>query len=184
MFFYATLSKDMQYVALLRGINVGGNRKVPMATLKHVFETLGAKNVRTYINSGNVLFEAPKTLLPRIQPALKKAFGFEIPTLTRDAKNIQALCKKLPANYTNDTEQRTEILFLWDAYDKKASLKLAPIKEGIDHLTYIPGTLVWNFKRAHATKSGMHEFIGTELYKHMTARNINTVRKLNAMMND
>ncbi len=66
-----------KYVALLRGINVGGNKKVEMAKLKQVFEKLGYANVSTYINSGNVIFEskiAPKT--ENVGKVLKKTFWF------------------------------------------------------------------------------------------------------------
>ncbi len=171
-----------KYVALLRGINVGGNKKVEMPKLKKTFESLGFSNVSTYINTGNVIFETDKKdLNTLIEKALLKTFGFEIRIVIRDAKNIQSLCKALPSQFTNDTEQKTDILFLWDEYDSKKSINLITTTN-VDTLKYIDGAMVWNVKRYDLKKSGMQKFIGTVIYKNMTARNVNTVRKLGELI--
>ncbi|MFZ2593445.1 MAG: DUF1697 domain-containing protein [Minisyncoccia bacterium] len=171
-----------KYVALLRGINVGGNNKVEMPKLKKLFESLGFLNVSTYLNTGNAIFETDKKDLQTIiEKALCKAFGFEIRVVLRDAENIHNLCKALPSHFTNDTEQKTDILFLWDEYNSKKSLSLIKTSD-VDTLEYIDGSIVWNVKRESYAKSGMGKFIGTVVYKNMTARNINTVRKLNELM--
>lgn len=171
-----------RYIALLRGINVGGNKKVEMPKLKKAFESLKFSNVSTYINTGNVIFETDKKDVEAlIEKALLKTFGFEIRVVVRDAKNIQKICKALPAEWTNGTEQKTDILFLWDKYDDKKSISLIETTS-VDVLKYIDGVIAWNVSRQDLKKSGMHKFIGTVIYKHMTARNINTVRKLNELM--
>lgn len=166
------------YVALLRGINVGGNKKVDMKKLKQMFETLGYKNVSTYINSGNVVFRSKRDDFSKLPKTLEKAFGFPIEVVVRDGKNIQMLASKIPAAWTNDKKQRTDVIFLWEGYDSKKSLQLVKVNPEVDELRYLPGAIVWHFDRAFYKQSKMHDFIGTELYKHMTARNINTVRKL------
>lgn len=174
----------MVYVALLRGINVGGNSKVEMKKLKAVFEKLGFENVSTYINSGNVIFGTTKkenSLVSEIEKALKKEFGFEIRVVVRNAKNIASLCKDIPKNYQNDAKQKTDILFLWDEYDNKKSLDLIKATD-VDNLSYADGAIVWNVEKAKLNKSGMKKFIGTTIYKNMTARNVNTVRKLAELM--
>jgi uncharacterized protein (DUF1697 family) len=172
-----------KYVALLRGINVGGNNKVEMLKLKKVFESLGFEHVSTYINSGNVIFETDKKdLEPLIEKTLKKVFGFELRIVIRDAKNIKKLCNDIPKSWLNDTDQRTDVLFLWDEFNSKKSVPLIKTTE-VDTLKYIDGAIVWNVKRKDVTKSGLKKFIGTLLYKNMTARNINTVRKLNELLN-
>lgn len=168
----------MKYVALLRGINVGGNNKVGMKKLKEVFEHLGYANVSTYINSGNVLFESDKKDFSRIEPALKKSFGFAITVVIRDAKNIEKLCKAIPKDWENNTEQKTDILFLWDEFDNKKSIGFIKTNKDVDVLKYISGSIIWHIKRKDYSKSGMSKFIGGIIYKNMTARNINTVRKL------
>lgn len=171
----------MQYVALLRGINVGGNKKVEMKKLAAVFTELGYTDVRTYINSGNVIFSSSKKDFACIEPALKHTFGFPIEVIVRDAKNITSLVKKIPKEWSNDTKQRTDVIFLWEGYASKKSLTLIKQKP-VDTLIYIDGAVVWNLERTDVNKSGMRDFIGTEVYKHMTARNINTVRKLSELM--
>jgi uncharacterized protein (DUF1697 family) len=100
----------------------------------------------------------------------------------RDAKNIQKLCKEIPAEWTNDKDQRTDVLFLWDEFDKKTTLDVIAKNPSVDTLIYSKGAIVWNIKRNDYKKSGLHKFIGTPVYKNMTARNINTVRKLAELM--
>jgi uncharacterized protein (DUF1697 family) len=171
----------MKYVALLRGINVGGNKKVEMQKLAKVFIQMGYSDVRTYINSGNVIFSSQNKDFTQIEPALKKTFGFSIEVVVRDAKNIAALVKKIPKTWGNDTEQKTDVIFLSEEYASKKSLSLIKQKS-VDTLIYIDGAIVWHLMRKDYTKSGMHDFIGTKVYKHMTARNVNTVRKLNEFL--
>jgi uncharacterized protein (DUF1697 family) len=171
----------MKYVALLRGINVGGNKKVEMQKLAKVFTEMGYGDVRTYINSGNVIFSSKNKDFTQIEPTLAKAFGFSIEVVVRDANNIRALVKKIPKAWSNDTEQKTDIIFLWKGYASKKSLNLIKQKP-VDTLMYIDEAIVWHVMRKDYTKSAMHDFIGTEVYTHMTARNVNTVRKLNELM--
>lgn len=172
----------MKYVALLRGINVGGNNKVEMPKLRKVFEDLGYLNVLTYINSGNVIYDANETNATLIERALKKNFKFDIRVVVRDVKSMQKLCKAIPEEWGNDPEQKTDILFLWDEYDSKKSLALIKTNKDVDNLLYISGAIVWNVSRKDYNKSGMNKFIGTPVYKHMTSRNVNTTRKLLELM--
>ena len=172
---------NMRYVALLRGINVGGNKKVDMKKLTKVFTEMGYTDVQTYINSGNVIFSSHKKDFTKIEPTLKKAFGFAIEVVVRDASAIRALVKKIPKQWSNNTEQKTDIIFLWEGYTSKKTLSLIKQKP-VDTLMYIDGAIVWHVLRKDYTKSGMRDFIGTEVYKHMTARNVNTVRKINELL--
>ncbi len=175
----------MTYIALLRGINVGGNKKVEMSKLKKVFEDLGFVNVTTYINSGNVIFDSSNTnqstIDSKIEEGIAKTFGFSIPVVIRTVQNIQDLAKAIPANWNNDTNQKTDILFLWEKFDSKETIKQIKTNPDVDELIYLPGAIVWHLNKKDYTKSGMHKFIGTEVYKNMTARNINTVRKLSTL---
>ncbi|MES2087584.1 MAG: DUF1697 domain-containing protein [Patescibacteria group bacterium] len=175
-----------KYVALLRGINVGGNSKVEMPRLRKVFEALGFKNVSTYINSGNVIFDGKERghleLAQEIEKALQDHFGFAVRSVVRNAKNIEKISKNIPLDWTNDTKTKTDILFLWEEFDTKSSLNLIVAHPEVDKLKYIDGAIIWSLDRKGYTKSGMRKFIGTPLYKHMTARNVNTVRKLASLM--
>ena len=105
-------------------------------------------------------------------------------TIVRDEKNIRAIEKAVPKDWSNDAKQRTEVMFLWDEYAKKSTLKLITVNQDIDTLLYARGAIIWHITdREQYTKSGLRKFIGTEVYKHMTARNVNTVRKLISLMN-
>lgn len=169
----------MKYIALLRGINVGGNHKVEMKKLKAIFESMGYTDVSTYINSGNVFFtsssNAKKDLL-KIEQVLKKTFGFAIPVVVQDQKTIQNIAKAIPSKWKNDTDQKTDVLFLFKEFDKKISLNLLMRKKGIDSVIYIPGAIIWNIHRKDYSKSGMYKLIGTPLYKNATIRNVNSLR--------
>ncbi|NTV41179.1 MAG: DUF1697 domain-containing protein [Candidatus Moranbacteria bacterium] len=175
-----------KYLALLRGINVGGNNKVEMLKLKNIFESLGFFNVVTYINSGNVIFITANkdidALTRKIETTLKKKLGFEVKILLRSSDNVQLLVEKIPRKWKNDAEQRTDVLFLWDEYDNKNTISLTQSNPDVDELRYFPGAIVWNLKRSNYSKTGMRKFIGTPVYKNMTARNINTVRKIADLM--
>jgi len=77
----------MKYVALLRGINAGKERRIEMKKLRSLFESLGFSNVSTYINSGNIIFESAESQIDisrKIELSLRKEHGFEIPTLVKN----------------------------------------------------------------------------------------------------
>jgi uncharacterized protein (DUF1697 family) len=175
----------MIYVALLRGINVGGKTKVEMAKLKATFEVLSCTDVLTYINSGNVIFRDDRSaneLVPLIEKSILADFDLPVPVVLRDSANIQKLCQEIPQEWTNDSEQRTDVMFLWNNIDDKDILKKIIIKPAIENVRYIDGALVWNIGRQNVTKGGGIKLIKTDLYKHLTIRNINTVRKLKEIM--
>lgn len=172
-----------KYVALLRGINVGGSKKVDMKKLKKVFLELGFEGVSTYINSGNVIFSsAARPEEAAVESSLNKYFGFNIPVVVRAGESIIRLAKILPTGWRNDGEQKTDVLFLRDSYDNKKSLNLIEAVPGVDNFLYARGAIVWNINRKDYGRSGMNKFIGSELYRNMTARNINTVRKFSDLL--
>lgn len=172
-----------RYIALLRGINVGGNNKVDMKVLQRSFEAMGFGEVSTYINSGNVLFSAESDVdSEKIERRLAKDFGFPIRVLVREGKRLTEIVSKVPPEWVNDKEQKTDVLFLWPGYDSKKSVELIVHNQEVDDLLYVAKAIVWHIDRKCYNKSGMHTFIGTEVYKNMTARNINTVRKLASLL--
>lgn len=173
-----------EYVALLRGINVGGKAKVEMPRLKKVFEGLGCRNVSTYINSGNVIFNDDRKadeLAPLIEAAIEEEFKLAVPVVVRDRKNIEMLAKKIPADWDNKV-RRTEVMFLWKDVDNKEAVKHVAINPAVEKLMYLPGALVWSVDRKHYKQGSGAKIIRSEVYKKMTGRNINTVRKLNELM--
>lgn len=178
----------MIYVALLRGINVGGKNKVAMAQLKLVFESLGFTKVKTYINSGNVIFcdidHTFAELAPLIEQAIEDDFGFHVHVVVRSLPEIQTIAKTLSKTWVNDQDMKCDVIFLWEEVDNKKVLEQLVIKPGIDDVQYVAGAILWRVDRADASKSGLMKIIGTDLYKKMTIRNANTLRKLLILMQE
>src|SRR6187551_991533 len=173
---------SMVYVAPLRGINVGGKAMVSMAGLKACFETLGLADVKTYINSGNVIFREPEksteTLTKQIESALQTAFKLDIKVLLKTHDEFKSLVAQIPETWENDSGTKCDVMFLWPAVDSPDVLEKLPINSEIEEIRYVPGAVLWRIERAKATKSRVTRIIGTNLYKQITIRNANTVRKL------
>jgi uncharacterized protein (DUF1697 family) len=176
----------MRYVALLRGINVGGRSRVEMPRLKALFEGLGLGAVRTYINSGNVLFESRATdrtrLGRRIERAVEQEFRFPVRVLLRTAAEMDRLVNAIPRTWKNDQHMRCDVILLWPEVDSKEVLRDVPAQRGLEDLRYVPGALVWRIDRKDAGKSRVGKIIGTDLYRSLTIRNINTIRKLDELL--
>lgn len=173
--------KFMKYIALLRGINAGGNRRVEMKKLKILLESLGYTNVLTYINSGNVYFESNKKLAvisKNIEKKLKKEFGFDIPTLVKTQTNMQRIINIIPKNWKNDSTQKSDVAYLFKKIDSKKTLGELPIKKEYIDIRYTKGAIYWNVSRENYNKSQLNKIISHKLYQLMTIRNINTARFL------
>ncbi len=172
----------MKYVALLRGINVGGNNKVPMAELRETVGRIGGEDVRTYINSGNVIFDHSKrstgAVASIIEEAITDDFGLEIRVLVLSVADLHRITAALPETWTNDKVMRTDVIFLWDEIDNPGLVEDLPIREGIDEVLHVPGAVLWRIDRENVTRSWLGKLIGTTPYRSMTIRNVNTVRKL------
>jgi uncharacterized protein (DUF1697 family) len=125
--------KQIACAAFLRGINVGGHRSVRMVELKKALESLGFKNVKTFLASGNVVFQAPpmsaSVLTKQLEEKLKKTFGFEISVLIRSIKELQRLDKANPFAGIKVTPQTR--LFVTFLTEKPArSLKIPYVAPG------------------------------------------------------
>ena len=176
----------MIYVALLRGINVGGNRKVEMARLKETFTAVGCQDVSTYINSGNVLFSAdpkPGPSTTKLEAAIAEEFGFDVPVLLRNLDQIRSVVSAVPTDWVHDSVERTDVWFLWDEYDSPEVVEGLSLKSGVDEVRYVAGAIVWR-ATGRLTSSRRGNVAGTPLYKSITIRNINTVRKIHALMEE
>lgn len=176
----------MVYVALLRGINVGGKNKIDMKELKEVFERSGMEGVITYINSGNVIFKDPDHSKAEIEALLEKAiedsFSLDIKVLILSLDHYHEVMKELPDYWKNDKEMKSDVLFLWEEIDRETVINDLTIKSNIDQVRYVPGALLWSVEKKNLTKSGLMKLAGTKLYKKMTIRNVNTTRKIYEIM--
>ena len=172
----------MVYVALLRGINVGGKRIVDMKLLKSTFERAGMERVSTYINSGNVIFQNSSPNAVQLTTALEQAieadFGFRVEVLLRDSGSITAMVEALPDTWVNDQTAKCDVMFLRDELDNPEFREGLTVRPGIDEVKHVHGAVLWRVDRPNVTKSGMMKLVGTDAYKQMTVRNCNTLRRL------
>lgn len=179
----------MQYLALLRGINVGGNNIIKMADLKACFEKMGFADVVTYIQSGNVLFSAPNNdaaaLALTIESALREEFGHTLKIVLLSYSNLAKIIENAPQKFGSDTEQyRYDFLFLKPPLTSQDALKEISAKEGVDEVHAGEGVLYFSRLISKATQSRLNKLVGTPVYKNITIRNWNTTTKLYAMMGD
>ena len=177
----------MRYVALLRGINVGGYNKIDMKELVVSFEKRGFVDVSTYINTGNIFFTDTKRprgqLVQTIESLISEDFGLDIRALVRSQADVQSVADALPGKWTNDPDtMKSDVMFLWDEVDSPGVLDKVVIKQGVDTVIYVPGVLLWSVSRTDQSKSGMQKLVGTKLYKQMTIRNVNTFRSIHTLL--
>lgn len=172
----------MTYVAFLRGVNVGGNSIVSMAVIKQALTDLGMSGVRTYINSGNVIFSTRAAdvgrLTARIEAALEQPTGTAIRVLVLDCAALKRLVATIPHDWVDDRTMRTYVLLLWRELDDRNILERLPSKDGVDELRYTPGAVIWRVDRENVSRSRMNRLVGTPIYKKITVRSANTMRKL------
>jgi len=175
----------MIYVAFLRGINVGGNSIVSMAAIKTALSDLGLSDVRTYINSGNVMFssraEDRQRLAARIETALERGTGMPIKVLVMDHKALKKLVDAIPSRWVDDKTMRTYVLLLWKALDDRKVLERLPTNPEIDNVRYAPGGVIWQVDRKNLAKSRLNRLVGTPDYRLITIRSANTLRKLHEL---
>jgi uncharacterized protein (DUF1697 family) len=176
------------YVILLRGINVGGKNKVPMAALKKCLEELEFSNVSTYIASGNVILESDKPadeIKARIEQVLPKSFQLDsklIKVLVLSHEQLQAVIDNKPKGFGDQPDKyHNDAIFLMDI-DAAEAMSVFNPREGVD--TIWPGIGVIYSQRlsAERTKSRLSTIMMSPLYKSMTIRNWNTTTKLLEML--
>ena len=178
-------TKPTTYIAFLRAVNVGGKGIVSMAAIREALVALGLSGVRTYINSGNVIFSTRAAdagrLTAGIEKALQQHSGIAIKVLVMDHQALKKMVEAIPRKWVDDKTMRTYVLLLWKELDDRTILDRLPVKPGVDELRYTPGAVVWRVERENVARSQMNRMVGTPLYKKITIRSANTMRKLNEL---
>jgi len=120
----------MKYISILRGINVSGQKKIKMADLKSLYESLEFKNVITYIQSGNVIFDTKiqnkQEVINAIETTIQRAYGFQVPVQIRTVLEISKLICSIPFNDVNLVENNTKVLITF--------LSSKPTKSAVESL--------------------------------------------------
>lgn len=175
------------YVVLLRGINVGGKNKVPMASLRELLERLGYADVTTYIASGNVILRSaasPDAIRARIEAALPEALALDdelvkVLVLTRD--RLRAVVENRPRGFGEHPEiYHSDAIFLIGLESDEVMPLFKP-REGVDAIWPGDGVVYSQRLSAERTKSRLNVIMASPAYKSMTIRSWSTTTKLLAL---
>ncbi len=152
----AGMAAPMTFVALLRGVNVGGKNMISMASL----------NER------------------KIEAILSKQYQLDCKVVVRSLPEMARLVKSLPRTWNGDSRWRYNVIFLRHTIDSENVLaNLAP-KPDIEQVVYRPGTLLWSAHVSHLSRTTMLKLSGQKIFQDMTVRNLNTTKKLYELMRD
>lgn len=121
---------ETRWIAFLRGINVGGKRKLPMAALREAFAEIGASDVRSYLQSGNVVFRAPdevaRALPARFETLAAARFGFPVPVVLRSLAELRSVVAGNPFHADGGDERALHVMFLDGTPAPEAAARLDP----------------------------------------------------------
>lgn len=175
------------YVALLRGINVGGNNLIKMPALKACFEAQRFREVTTYIASGNVLFTAGsenrQALTRQIEKALSSTFAYDSRVVIRSFDEMKATVQKAPSGFGERPNlYRYDVIFLKEPLTPAEAMKSVTARPGVDRVFAGDGAIYFSRLTSKAAQSQLTRIVGTPAYKNMTVRNWNTTVKLAELM--
>ncbi|MGH2672205.1 MAG: DUF1697 domain-containing protein [Actinomycetota bacterium] len=178
-----------RYVALLRGINVGGKNLIPMPALKAAFEEAGFEDVRTYIQSGNVVFSTGTSkqaeLTRRIERMLRRTFGnYEASVALRSRAQMRSIVERAPDGFGSEpTLYREDVIFLMPPLTARTVVASVSIKEEVDQIWAGTGVVYFSRLTSRATQSRLSRVVSMPIYQQMTIRNWNTTTKLAELVN-
>lgn len=171
-----------RYVALLRGINVGGRNAVAMAELREAFEAGGYLAVSTYIQSGNVLFDsaAPSDSLPvELEAMLERRLGVRLVVVVRSNQQLRNIVDKAPAGFGGEPNiYHSDVIFLKAPLSSKQAMRVVERREGVDQVWTGTGVLYFARLSERLAQSRMSRIVGTPEYQQMTIRSWTTTTKL------
>lgn len=175
-----------RHVALLRGINVGGRNRVPMADLRAVFTEAGFEDVTTYIASGNVLFSTATRAAARedeIEAALERRFRLPLTVVVRSAKQLVAVVDEAPPDFLalEGTHHR-DAVFLKAPLTAAEAAKVVQLREGVDQMWRGAGVLYFARLSAERQRSLLSKIAATPAYQQMTIRSWATTTKLRTLL--
>ncbi|HET6713854.1 MAG TPA: DUF1697 domain-containing protein [Actinomycetota bacterium] len=177
-----------RYVALLRGINVGGKNLIRMPALEGCFVDHGFEDVSTYIQSGNVVFSAARasraTLTAEIESMLRASFvHYDASVVVRSASQMRSVVANAPPGFGRDpAKYRYDVIFLKPPLTATVALRDVPLKQGVDAAAAGSGVLYHWRLTSRATQSRLSRVVAMPMYQNMTIRNWNTTTKLEALV--
>ncbi len=177
------------FVSLLRSINVGGQKKIHMESLRGVYKMLGYTNVRTYVQSGNVVFEStgytPPELVKKIETQIEKTYGFTVPVFIRQADELQEILTGNPFLYDrNEDPSKLHVTFLYQSPVETAWVKLVAPSSILDEFSRGELEVYLYCPNGYGKTKLTNGFFERKLGVSVTTRNWNTVNALYKMVSE
>jgi uncharacterized protein (DUF1697 family) len=174
------------YVALLRGINVSGQKIIKMDALRKIFESLHFQDVKTYIQSGNVIFKTPEedreSLVHRIEEELKRTLGYEVTVILRMVAELAEVVRQNPfASAIASENEKVYITFLAKQPSAEAIQKLESFKNDIDDFCVVNREVFLLCRQSYGRSKFSNNFFEKILGVSATTRNLETVNKIISM---
>ena len=174
-----------RYIALLRGVNISGKNKVPMAELKKCFEALGFPEVKTWLNSGNVIFSSADgnvtALTDRAERMMQREFGLDIPVFIIPQEELADILRHAPEWWgTENKEIYDDLIFvLPPAAFPEVYHEIGAPKEGLEQIQEYGSAVFWSFSRKDYQKTNWWpKTASAAVGPKLTIRTANTVRKI------
>lgn len=168
------------YTALLRGINVGGHRKVPMAELRDLLTKIGLSNVKTYIQSGNVIFKVAETNIQEIENSIQKSiadhFGFEVSVMVRTRQQLQKIFDDCP--FSEDKKTNSYFAILSRSPNKDLVQEVCEKTYENEEYKIINNCLYFYSDKGYGNAKFSLNYFERKLKVNATARNYKTMLKL------
>lgn len=176
-------------VCLLRGINVGGKNLIKMTDLAACFEMMGFRKVRTYIQSGNVVFDSDEAdqarLMGMIETALSNTFHYDSRVVVRSHEQVKEIVARAPEDFGSDpSTYRYDVFFLKEPLSAPEAITRITPREGVDQVWAGKHVLYAARLISRASQSYLTRIVGLSIYQDMTIRNWNTTTRLLQMMDE
>jgi len=175
----------ISYIALLRGINVGGHKKILMADLRLLFEKLNFKNVQTYIQSGNVIFQSTEDniefLESKIKDQILHQYGFEVSVLVKTHSEIKNILNNCP--FTEFKKLKSYFIILQSIPNEELIEKTMQIKYPNEEFQIKNSCVYTYYSKGFGNAKCNTNFFEQKLKVSATARNYNTLKKLIELSN-
>ncbi len=179
----------MKYLAILRGINVSGQKKIKMVDLKILFESFDLQNIETYIQTGNVIFESTSIEIPelqhKIESAITQRFGFEVPVQIRTQEEIKTIVDRCPFNLVDPEIDGTRVLvtFLNAIPSSKDATIVQEYVLPPEQLILIEREVYLHCPNGYGRSKLSNTFLEKKFGVLATTRNWKSVTKLNELLN-
>jgi uncharacterized protein (DUF1697 family) len=175
------------YIALLRGINVGGNNKVSMSQLKAILENLGYQDVKTYINSGNIRFttnqKACMTLQEEWHKLIREELGLEIDVCVVSGKELLEAEENVPDWWGMDSTCKHNAIFVLYPYSTEEIMKhVGEVKPEYEQIECFGQVIFWSAPIETFSRTRLSKVVSSAVYNRITIRNYNTFLKLIEMV--